>query len=57
VLPFDKLPVLDLGNGVVLNDSGAILNYVGKLVGLCPSDPVQAAFSDITMAVMEDTWQ
>jgi hypothetical protein len=35
----------------------AILNYIARIGGLVPADPIQAAFSDIAMEALEDfTW-
>jgi glutathione S-transferase len=59
VLPFDSLPILEVGEGddkIVLSQSNAILNYVARIGGLVPADPIQAAFSDIAMEAIEDFW-
>jgi glutathione S-transferase len=59
-LPFGSLPILEVGEGdgkIVLSQSNAILNYIARIGGLVPADPIQAAFSDIAMEALEDfTW-
>jgi glutathione S-transferase len=51
--PFGALPLLDV-DGQVLAQSNAINRYVGKLAGLYPADPWQAALCDETMEAVED---
>jgi glutathione S-transferase len=51
--PFGALPVLEV-DGRVLAQSNAINRYVGKLAGLYPSDPWDAALCDETMEAVED---
>ena len=51
--PFGGLPVLEV-DGHTLAQSNAINRYVGKLVGLYPSDPWQAALCDEAMEAVED---
>jgi hypothetical protein len=41
---------------VALSQSNSILTYAGKLAGLVPSDPLQAALSDSVLNVIEDFW-
>jgi glutathione S-transferase len=57
-LPFGSLPILEVGEGddkiIVLSQSNAILNYIARIGGLVPADPIQAAFSDIAMEAIED---
>jgi glutathione S-transferase len=43
--PFGSLPVLEV-DGRILSQSNAINRYVGKLAGLYPEDPWQAALCD-----------
>ncbi|GFR44337.1 hypothetical protein Agub_g5553 [Astrephomene gubernaculifera] len=45
-MPFGQVPVLELPDGRMLAQSGAIDRYVAKLAGLYPQDPLQAAFAD-----------
>ena len=40
--------------GVGWGQSNAILNYVGKLAGLIPADPVHALLSDQVLSAIED---
>ncbi|XP_053605227.1 glutathione S-transferase-like [Plodia interpunctella] len=48
-VPFGKLPVLEVDNKV-LHQSTAICRYLGKLVGLLPSDDLVAAELDALVA-------
>ena len=43
ILPYGKLPALELDDGRVLAESDALLWYLGEGSGLIPSDPVQRA--------------
>ncbi len=52
-MPFHAVPVLTL-DGKTLTQSNAINRYVGKLAGLYPSDPWQAALCDEVMDAVED---
>jgi glutathione S-transferase len=51
--PFGALPVLEI-DGRTVAQSNAINRYVGKLVGLYPADPWQAARCDEAMDTVED---
>ena len=51
--PFGALPVLDLDGQTVAQCNG-INRYVGKLAGLYPSDPWQAALCDEAMDAVEE---
>ena len=51
--PFHAVPVLEV-DGKTLTQSNAINRYVGKLAGLYPSDPWQAALCDEVMDAIED---
>ena len=51
--PFRAVPVLEI-DGAPLSQSNAILRYVGKLGGLYPEDPLQAAYCDEVMDAVED---
>jgi prostaglandin-H2 D-isomerase / glutathione transferase len=51
--PFGGLPVLEIDGRSVAQSNG-INRYVGKLVGLYPADPWQAARCDETMEAVED---
>jgi len=51
--PFGAVPVLEV-DGKILAQSNAINRYVGKLAGLYPSDPWEAALCDETMEAVED---
>ncbi|KAG2435919.1 hypothetical protein HXX76_007114 [Chlamydomonas incerta] len=56
-LPFGQVPVLQLDDGRMLAQSGAIDRYVAKLAGLYPEDPLQAAFADQAVFVLQDIWE
>ena len=51
--PFNRIPKLEI-DGVELSQCNSINRYVGKLAGLYPSDPLQAAFCDEAMDAVED---
>jgi glutathione S-transferase len=51
--PFGAVPVLQV-DGRVVSQSNGINRYVGKLVGLYPSDPWEAALCDEAMDAIED---
>ncbi|GIL57376.1 hypothetical protein Vafri_12627, partial [Volvox africanus] len=53
-MPFGQLPVLELEDGKLLAQSGAIERYVAKLAGLYPEDPLQAALADQAAFHMAD---
>ncbi|CAM9421625.1 unnamed protein product [Laminaria digitata] len=52
-LPNGQVPILEVG-GKVLPQSGAQLRYVGKLAGLYPEDPEEAAFADAAVDSVAD---
>ncbi|PNW71797.1 hypothetical protein CHLRE_16g688550v5 [Chlamydomonas reinhardtii] len=54
--PFGQVPVLELDDGRMLAQSGAIGRYVAKLAGLYPEDPIQAAFADQAVFLVQDVW-
>jgi glutathione S-transferase len=51
-MPFQLVPVLEV-DGKMLSHSNAINRYVGKLGGLYPEDPWQAALCDEIMGAVE----
>ncbi|MGB5698092.1 MAG: glutathione S-transferase family protein [Polyangiales bacterium] len=51
--PFARVPVLEV-DGVALSQCNAINRYVGRLAGLYPTDPLQAAFCDEALDAVED---
>jgi glutathione S-transferase len=51
--PYGALPVLEV-DGKRVAQSNGINRYVGKLAGLYPSDPLEAAFCDEPMDAVED---
>ena len=51
--PFGRVPTLTI-DGITVTESNGINRYVGKLAGLYPDDPVQAAFCDEAMGATED---
>src|SRR5689334_5521856 len=51
--PFGALPVLEV-DGQTVAQSNGINRYVGKLAGLYPSDPWQAALCDEAMDAVEE---
>jgi prostaglandin-H2 D-isomerase / glutathione transferase len=46
-MPFGQLPVLTIDGKTHISQSGAILRYVGRLGGLYPTHPVDAALVDM----------
>lgn len=52
-MPFHAVPVLEV-DGKKLTQSNSINRFVGKLSGLYPSDPWQAALCDEVMDAVED---
>lgn len=52
-LPFGAVPVLEV-DGQLVTQSNGINRYVGKLAGLYPDDPWQAALCDEVMDAVED---
>lgn len=52
-MPYGAMPVLEV-DGQVVAQSNAINRYVGKLVGLYPEDPWQAALCDEVMDAVEE---
>ncbi|KAG6613581.1 putative glutathione S-transferase [Phytophthora cinnamomi] len=52
-LPFGQVPILEL-DGVVYAQSMAIVRYAAKLVGLYPSDPVEALKADMFSCSLGD---
>jgi len=51
--PFHAMPVLEV-DGQAVAQSNGINRYVGKLAGLYPEDPLQAAFCDEAMSTVEE---
>jgi glutathione S-transferase len=51
--PYGAVPLLEV-DGKILAQSNAINRYVGKLAGLYPTDPWEAALCDETMEAVED---
>ncbi len=51
--PFARIPVLEI-DAIQLSQCNGINRYVGKLTGLYPTDPLQAAFCDEAMDAVED---
>ena len=51
--PFGVIPVLEV-DGYPLSQSNTINRYVGKLAGLYPDDPLEAAYCDEVMDAVED---
>jgi prostaglandin-H2 D-isomerase / glutathione transferase len=51
--PFGGLPVLAV-DGEIVSQSNAVNRYVGKLTGLYPTNPWQAAICDEVMDAIED---
>ncbi|KAG2435961.1 hypothetical protein HXX76_007155 [Chlamydomonas incerta] len=52
--PFGQVPVLEFPDGKMLAQSGAIERYTAKLAGLYPEDPLQAAFADQAVFLLND---
>lgn len=48
-LTFGQLPALQLADGTLLTQSSAIMRYIGKVTGLYPSCPKEAALVDAVM--------
>lgn len=55
-MPFQALPVLEV-DGKALAQSNSINRFVGRLAGLYPNDPWQAALCDEIMDAVEDSTQ
>ncbi|GLC41778.1 hypothetical protein PLESTM_001238600 [Pleodorina starrii] len=53
-MPFGQVPVLELPDGKMLAQSGAIDRYTAKLAGLYPEDPLQAARADEAVFLLSD---
>jgi len=51
--PFKRVPVFQIDD-VVLSQCNSINRYVGRLAGLYPTDPLQAAYCDEAMDAVED---
>jgi len=51
--PFHQTPVLEV-DGEAITQSNALSRYVGRLTGLYPADPLEAARCDEVMDVVED---
>ena len=51
--PFGQVPVLEV-DGEVITQTNTINRYVGKLGGLYPEDPLEAARCDEVMSAIED---
>ena len=51
--PFKRVPLLQI-DGAELSQGNSINRYVGRLAGLYPSDPLQAAYCDEAMDAVED---
>ncbi|CAM9234419.1 unnamed protein product, partial [Hapterophycus canaliculatus] len=54
-LPFGQLPILEV-DGVIIPQSLAQLRYVGKIGGLYPTNPIQAAFCDAAADTLTDIY-
>lgn len=52
-LPYGKLPVLEV-DGTVIPQSTSQLRYVGKIGGLYPTDPLEAALADAAVGATMD---
>ncbi|KAG2433056.1 hypothetical protein HYH02_012760 [Chlamydomonas schloesseri] len=52
--PFAQVPVLEFPDGKMLAQSGAIDRYTAKLAGLYPEDPLQVAFADQAVFLLND---
>ena len=53
--PFHACPFLEV-DGYTIGQSNTITRYVGKLTGLYPQDPWQAALCDEALDAVEDMW-
>ncbi len=53
-MPYGQMPVLELPGQAPLAQCNAILCYVGRLGGLHPTDPLQAAQHEALMGHVED---
>ena len=53
--PFHACPFLEV-DGVIIGQSNTISRYVGRLGGLYPEDPWQAALCDEMLDTVEDMW-
>ena len=53
-LPFPHLPTFQMDGAPILGQTNAILRLIGRLHGLYPDDPIEAARADAVMDAMED---
>ncbi|PNH00252.1 Hematopoietic prostaglandin D synthase [Tetrabaena socialis] len=53
-MPFGQVPVLELPDGRMLAQSGAIDRYAAKLAGLYPEDPLEAAFAAYAVFLLSE---
>lgn len=53
-LPYGQVPALSIDGQIVIAQSAAIIRLIGKLGGLYPTDPVQAAVVDSIVAQEND---
>ena len=53
--PFHTAPFLEVGDSVI-GQSNSISRYVGRLAGLYPEDPWQAALCDEILDAVEECW-
>ncbi|MSQ98745.1 MAG: glutathione S-transferase [Xanthomonadales bacterium] len=51
--PLHQVPVMEV-DGKVITQSNTLLRYAGKLAGLYPNDPLEAAHCDEAMETIED---
>jgi glutathione S-transferase len=51
--PLHQVPVMEV-DGKIITQSNALLRYAGKLAGLYPSDPLEAAHCDEALESIED---
>ncbi|POW02273.1 hypothetical protein PSTT_12003 [Puccinia striiformis] len=56
-LPFGQVPILTIDENKVISQEGAIILYVGRLVGLYPDDREEAVKVDITSCFVEDLYR
>lgn len=55
-MPFGQLPAIEV-DGTVIAQTGALLTYAGRIAGLCPEDPLEAALADQSVCFVEDIWE
>lgn len=54
IAPYEQLPSLVLPTGEVIAESGTIIRYLAKIGKIYPSDPLEAAKSDMVLELAQE---